>query len=139
MEPLEDHTSALWLRLWDLADQLESSDPDTLSRTMGGKTGDGRVGQMPWIDYHPLVHHIMRLLAELKVTQRVDWRAWKGDRKYGDVMGRDQIEIAGLDDLVYLFSMIVAAERVSEGTLASALRNGSFVALLTRLRTMVNS
>lgn len=103
-------------------------------RQLGVDTIDGverPVFEMPYVTYSDGVERVVRLLVDLGVVVPFEWPAWPGRNSYHEGDGLDHAPVA---EATRLLSTIVGAERFSDGTLAEALEDGSFVAALGRLR-----
>ena len=139
MDALVDAASPMWSQLWALTSRLREMDPIELVRVQGGGRDEKGVIDMPWIDYDPIIYVIEKLLYELKVIQGLDWGEWLSDRGLENAMALTSVESGSLLDTVSMMTAIFRSERFGSGAIAETLRNGALLALLDRLRRLVES
>lgn len=98
---------------------------------------DDGVVMLPTVEYSPEFLGFLRALGGHGFLVPFDWPAWADD---GMAIQTDPSRLAEADlaTIVRLFTMHVRADRFSEGHLATAIERGWLLALLRRLRTLLD-
>ncbi|MBA3803749.1 MAG: DUF1643 domain-containing protein [Acidimicrobiia bacterium] len=120
-----------WAELDEIIEQL-ANEPRPYEWQGGDRTATGVI-QMPWVLLDPAADRAIRWLGEQQlVTHLADRTTWYTPHRYPDA---PSVDAASLADTVRLATSIVRGDRFSEGTIAAALDNGIFLAILRRLRS----
>ncbi|WP_340163126.1 DUF6508 domain-containing protein [Acrocarpospora corrugata] len=112
---LAEQPSERWERLFLLYDGLTEAD---LQVSWGSEEGP----------YSEPLNAVISMLVGLKITVVFDWPAW---RAFPGGNGLDQAPVA---DAARLATTLIRGERFSDGTIHAAIQNGTFHAILRRLR-----
>ncbi len=132
MEPSDRQIEAMlvaapaeqWATLWETVDDLEREDNHATWAGVGE-------GQLPYVVYSEVVQRTLRAVDDLGLVVPFNWSKWDGIKKY---RGGDRLDEATVADAVRMLTAIVRAERFSDGTIAGALGDGTFLAALGRIR-----
>ena len=96
-------------------------------------------GVMPWFNYDEAVVEFEQILyANDWVTPKVDWGEWQ-DVAEEYVDSPEKIKSAAVVTVQKLFTTHVRKDRFCEGHLASMFENGRIVALLRRLKEILET
>ncbi|HEX6844955.1 MAG TPA: DUF6508 domain-containing protein [Actinomycetota bacterium] len=98
---------------------------------------DDGVIMMPYVNYSQDVLDFLRALSGHGFVVPFDWPAWASE---GMAIQEDPARLAEADlwTVVRLFTLHVRADRFSEGHLAEAIERGWLLALLDRLRALLD-
>ena len=126
-----------WQQVWDAAADLDA-DPEP-GRWAGGETDrtitvDGvekPVIQLPYVIYGPAVERVIAGIYALGASEPFDWPAWGGLARYPAGRG---LERAAVAEAVRLVTAVSRADRFSEGTILARVEDGTFTAIVNRLR-----
>jgi Family of unknown function (DUF6508) len=126
-----------WRDLWAAVEDLETESQHV--HWGGGQQVDTTfvdgverpVFQMPYAVYSDQVNRAIQALYDLGAIVPFNWPDWDGIERYRTGRGLDTAPVA---DAIRLATAIVRADRFAEGTIASTLDDGSFIAALRRLR-----
>ena len=83
-------------------------------------------------EYDAKVHELITALSAVNAQPAFDWMRWDGPRRYPGGVGLTKAPVAEAMRLVTVF---VRGERLSDGTIAQALADGSLVAAAERIIT----
>ena len=108
-----------WQALWAAMDSLTPAD------NQAAWSRDG------WATYSVPVNRILGLWQSLRIVQPLDWVAWNRTAHYPGGAGLDEAPVA---EAVRMATTIVRTDRFAEGTIEAALKDGTFHAVLRRLR-----
>jgi hypothetical protein len=123
VQPSED-----WRRLFALMEQLATADEQVRWQE---PQQDGDVVVLGYPTYSSAVLEICSLLYEMHMVVAFDWMSWDGLRRFAGGRGLDDVSAA---EAVRLTTAIVRGERFCDGTITLALKDGSFIAALHRVR-----
>ncbi|MDQ3978594.1 MAG: DUF6508 domain-containing protein [Actinomycetota bacterium] len=126
-----------WQEVWEAIAELD--DEPEPGRWAGGEqlrtiTVDGveqPIIQMPYVIYGASVERIIAAIYRLGASEPFDWPAWGGLARYPSGRG---LETAAVAEAVRLVTAISRADRFSEGTLLASVEDGTFRAIVDRLR-----
>ena len=106
--------------------------------TGGGETAPG-VYNTRWVEYAASVNEFVQELYELEVVAPFDWGTWIQER--GNELREDpqRLAEASLEECRMLLSAHVRADRFTEGHLLHAFESGHIVAILDRVRALVDA
>ena len=137
--PIETTMEAAPAELWaELADAtrafLAESEHSSWEggQQMGTTVVEGTerpVHQMPYVRYSGTVSHILSLLDKIGVVHPFDWPDWE----HGQFRGRTALLSAPVGDAARMATVIVRSDRFCEGSIAAAIDEGTFAAVLERL------
>lgn len=85
---------------------------------------------MPYAVYSENVDQIVALLYEIGVVHPFDWMGWDGVKRY---KGRTALRTAPVADAARMATAIIRRDRFCKGAIDSAIRDGTFSAILERL------
>lgn len=86
---------------------------------------------MPQVAYSETVHTLIHTLGEVGAIVSFSWMEWRGTDHYRQGQG---IEDAPVADAARLLTATVRADQLLEGSLATAIHDGTLTAALERLR-----
>lgn len=95
---------------------------------------------MPYARTDPLVHEVVRYFADRSLLlQSFDWMEWEAGRNV--VQARDAATIgnSSAQDCLQYLTMLVRADRFTEGALMSFFDSGLMLVLLRRLQTVLEA
>ena len=104
--------------------------PPPLAKWQGGKPDADGVIQIPFPEYHPAVDELVTALYQAHAVADFDWMHWAGTLRHQDASA---VRRASVADAVRLVTTLVRGERFSDGTIASALEDGRFLAAVQRI------
>jgi hypothetical protein len=126
----------LWEQLFEVAHSF-LAEPEHTAWDGGQQVGTTTVNdekravfQMPYASYSDSVERIVALLYEIGVVHPFDWSNWEGTDRY---RGRNALRTAPVADAARMATVIVRSDRFCEGTIAAAIEDGTFAAVLERL------
>ena len=128
-------TDADWRALWTAVDEMAAgSQHPTWPDPRYTVVIDGREEQrmeLPHVEYSDAVHRVVARLHGLGLIVPFDWGRWDGFTLFA---GGEGMQEAPVTHAVRMVTAIVRAERFNTGTIDVALRDGTFLAALNRLR-----
>jgi hypothetical protein len=117
-----------WQQLWSAVDDLLIEQPSPWEIRTHNANGSLC---MPYAVYSDAVDRVQHALYEVNAIVRFDWTNWEDARRYRG--GRDLAD-APVADACRVLTSITQAERFSDGTIGTALDEGTYQAALLRLR-----
>lgn len=137
-EALARVTADQWSTLWDALDAVAAE--TTHATWSGGQVVDTvmvdgvekPVTQVPYPVYSEAVERLRSLVGQLGLILVYDWMDWDGIHLY---RGGTGMADAPATDAVRMLTAIIRSERFGDGNIEGALADGTFQALLARLRT----
>lgn len=126
-----------WHALWDAMEALDRHEEP--SRWAGGEVVDTivvdgvtkPVTQMPYVEYSDAALKVTSCLGGVGAIVPYDWMHWDGHGRYAQGSGLDSAPVA---DAVRMATAIIRGDRFSEGTIATAIEDGTLRAVVYRLR-----
>jgi len=118
----------VWRKLFALIESLAADNQQVSSQE---PQQDGGPIVLGFPTYSPVVLEVCGLLDDLRVVVAFDWMRWDGWQRLAAGGGLDDVSAA---EAACLITAIVRGERFCDGTIALALRDGSFVAALHRIQ-----
>lgn len=137
MKDLVASASPRWRELRLNSDELRTIPISSLSIAKGGVRNEQGIIEFPWIEYHPVVMRIEKLLYELNVIQG-DWIEWLKTTGRENAMNREHIAAGSLEDTVLLLTAVFRSERFWSGAVSTSLENGALLAAIDRLLELVS-
>lgn len=130
-----------WQALWTAVDALLAEEEHAVCG--GGVQVDTTVVdakerpvfQTPYVVYSDPVNRVVEGLYDIEAIVPFNWPEWEGADRY---RGDRALEEAPVADAVRMVTVIVRADRFSDGTIAASLTDGTFPAALRRLRRWYN-
>ena len=127
-----------WERLWAAADAIAASDEEH-AKWAGGEQvdaiaadGETRTAfQMHYVVTSDALNRFFGSLTGVTGVVPFDWPAWRGFDRYPGGRGLENAPVA---DAVRMVTTVVRADRFTEGAVASALADGTLMAVVDRLR-----
>jgi hypothetical protein len=91
----------------------------------GGTPDEAGVIQMPYVVYPDRVHAFTEDMARVGLVHPVDWMAWAGTPRGGELL-RDPSAVAGAtaEELSLLLTSVIRSERFGEGAIEDAFERG---------------
>lgn len=133
---LKSASAALWDQLFDAAHGF-LGEPEHTAWDEGQQVGtamvegeEQRVFRMPYAGYSENVDEIVKLFYEIGIVHPFEWAGWDGIERY---RGRTALRSASVADAARMATAVVRSERFCEGAIDSAIRDGTFGAILERL------
>lgn len=134
-------TEEQWRALWDAAERVAAEDehvtwgggPSEVDAPPGGNGSDGeaRTFQMPYAIYSDAVNALQDAAHSAGLIVPFDWPAWDGTSRYR--AGVDMHDAAP-GDAVRMITAVMRSERFGEGSISTALEDGTLQAAIERLR-----
>ena len=87
------------------------------------------VFQMPYVRYSGSVSRITSLLYQMGIVHPFDWPDWE----HSQYRGPTALRTAPVGDAARMATVIVRSDRFCEGSIAAAIDDGTFAAVLERL------
>ena len=128
-----------WAALWSAVDELAAEDGGEHTRWGGGEAigttvVDGveqPVIQMPYAINSEATERVVQALYGLGAIVPFDWQSWDGLRTWRGPTAFDDAPVAAA---VRVLTAIVRSERLSDGSIAGAIDEGTFGAALRCMR-----
>jgi hypothetical protein len=118
-----------WLDLWQAADALATV-PEHSTWDRGDADSSGRI-HLPYVTYDDAVFRFTTALIGTIGLVVFDWGRWGGIDRYQGGVGLEGSSVA---DAVRLATAIIRGERFYEGAIGYSIDNGTFDAIIARLR-----
>lgn len=119
-----------WQRLWSAVDEVLAEDP----QSHGVRKFENHDGSlcMPYVVYSDAVLRMTKALHGVGCMVSFPYMKWDFTRAYPGGLGLDTAPVA---DAARVVTVVVGAERFSDGTILAALGDGTLASALQRLRT----
>ena len=136
LEELQEHINSIseedWNKLFFLIPKIEQA------KSFGKMVTNQEVGpgvtQFSYVSYDSLVLEFLEIVYQLKLIVAFDWMDWTEGRKIldkQDYKGKDIIT------LCKLLTIIIRADRFSEGFLLSTFKHGDILAILMEMKIKI--
>jgi hypothetical protein len=132
-DPLDKLSPADWNQLSSLADRI-AADPAATGKWVAARERADGVIHVGYVRYGPIAHEFLEFMEKKDLVIRFDWPGWTGT----EVVSRkdtDTIALATPEDALKYLTVMMRADRFSEGTLLDAFERGLVSTALTRVLT----
>jgi hypothetical protein len=101
--------------------------------------GTAGVIQIPWYDHSDEVDRFVQDVYAAKLVRSIDWMRWTGTPGARRLMENPtKIAHATQDDVIYLLTTIIRGDRFGDGEIASAVDDGTLLAIAERTRAFID-
>ena len=118
-----------WLALWQAADALAAA-PEHSTWDRGEADSSG-IRHLPYVTYDDAVFRFRAALMAAVGLVVFDWGQWGGIDRYRGGAGLEESSVA---DAARLATAVIRSERFFEGSIGYSIDNGTFDAIIARLR-----
>ncbi|WP_147471658.1 DUF6508 domain-containing protein [Nocardia stercoris] len=120
-----------WQRLWAAVDELRAPRSRPHASWVFPEPDAHGMLRLPYVHYSETMERIRRGLYEVGAIISFAWTDWDGEARYPNGEG---LRDAPVGESVRMLTLLIRAERLTDGTILRALEDGTFLAALDRLR-----
>ena len=132
---LKSITPTEWSKLFELNDRILNS--KSFGEMAGGEKIEENVSTFPYWKWSDITTEFNKTVHDMKLIVSFDWPDWEE----GSKLLRDHKQtFQDLDEITLckLMTVIVRADRFSDGTLVGALEDGTISKILSALKARIN-